>query len=134
MIQRVQTVYLFLALLSSLLGCFYFPIIEGPELSSLAMNDITYLISFVLSALLSLLAVFSYKDRKRQVVLGRLVVIINFVLFGLILYLYFTAYDTSSFTLGTGSFMPIASVILTSLANRAIMKDESLVRAAERFR
>jgi peptidoglycan/LPS O-acetylase OafA/YrhL len=89
---------------------------------------------FMLSAALSLFAIFRFKNRKQQVVLGRLNVILNFILFAIILYTYFEVIKPNDGSLGLATFIPISTVIFTSLANRAIMADEALVRAADRFR
>lgn len=97
-------------------------------------NDPVFFSMFLLSALISLYSIFRFKNRKQQVVSGRINIIINFVLLGFILYFYFTGFDTSTSTLGFGAFIPIICVVLISLANRAIMRDEALVRAADRLR
>ena len=89
---------------------------------------------FVLSTLVSLFSIFRYKNRQQQVVSGRINVILNFVLFGLILYHYFGSMDTEASKLAFGSFVPILTVVFITLANRAIMRDEALVRAADRLR
>lgn len=133
MIQRIQSVYLFLAALVSGGLVFLFPVFVASEALMITQYPI-FMTGFLLSAALSLITVFRYKNRQTQVVLGRLNVILNFVLFGLILYMYFENFGSVEASLGLASFIPLIAVILISMANRAVMKDEALVRAADRLR
>lgn len=133
MIQRIQSVYLFLAALVSGGLVFLFPVFVASEALMITQYPI-FMTGFLLSAVLSLITIFRYKNRQTQVVLGRLNVILNFVLFGLILYMYFENFGSIEASLGLASFIPLIAVILISMANRAVMKDEALVRAADRLR
>lgn len=134
MIQRNQTIYLFLAALCSGGLIFLFPTFTKDGQLTMAKDDPTFLIMFLLSAALSLFALTRFKNRKLQVVLGRLNVILNFVLFAGLLYTYFVQYKDAGGSVGLAIFIPIAAVVLISLANRAIMGDEALVKAADRLR
>ncbi len=99
------------------------------------LNDPTFTIMTVLSTLISLFSIFRYRNRQQQVVSGRINIILNFTLFGLMLFLFFTLKKESEMiNVHLTSFIPIISVVLISLANRAIMKDEALVRSADRLR
>ncbi len=135
MIQRIQSLYLLGAAVAS--GCLIilFPLFESADGQPyMIMNDAVFLSLTVLSTLISIFSIFRYKNRKQQVMSGRFNIIINFVLFGLILWMYFSVYQPDGGSFGVGAFMPIVAVILISLANRAIMKDEMLVRSADRLR
>jgi len=61
--------------------------------------------------------------------------ILNFILLGLFVY---QSLNLSGETLvsekGIGMFLPIGSIILLVLANKAIKKDEDLVKSADRIR
>ena len=76
-----------------------------------------------------------YKNRKLQFVLGRLNIILNFILLG------FFAYQSLNISgealvseKGIGIFLPILSIVLLALANKAIKKDEDLVKSVDRLR
>ena len=67
MIQRIQTLWLFIATLT-MVSLFYFPIykISGDLLK--IGNDFLAIILVVLSMVLSVIALFSYKNRKSQLI------------------------------------------------------------------
>lgn len=135
MIQRIQSIYLLLAAVATGILIFLFPLYgyEGKVYATL--DDPIFTTMAVLSTLISLFSIFRYKNRRQQVVSGRINIIINFVLLGFILYLYFTTIqEAPQGHLDLGSFMPLVAVILIAMANRAIMKDEELVRSADRLR
>lgn len=134
MIQRIQSIYLLLAALVS--GCviFFVPLFVFGEGSYYILDDAIFTAMTVLSAIISLFSIFRYKNRQQQVVSGRINIILNFVLFGLILYMFFGNSSMKEASFGVGTFIPIIAVVLITLANRAIMKDETLVRAADRLR
>lgn len=134
MIQRIQSVYLLLAAVASGIFIFLFPLYGVGDTQYMILNDPTFVVLTVLSTLVSLFSIFRYRNRKQQVVSGRINIIVNFVLFGLILWMFFSTMNVDDAYLGVGAFMPIAAVIFIILANRAIMKDEALVRASERLR
>lgn len=135
MIQRIQSVYLLLAAVATGILIFLFPLYMYEGAEAYILNDAIFTTMAVLSTLISLFSIFRYKNRKQQVVSGRVNIIVNFCLLGFILYLYFTEINGQpDAKLGLGTFMPLVAVILISLANRAIMKDEELVRSADRLR
>ena len=112
----------------------FLPIYSSGEESLYILKDPVFLGITILSALISLFSIFRYRNRQQQVVGGRINIIINFVLFGLILWRFFEIKDGGAYTLTLGSCMPLIAIVFISMANRAIMKDEALVKAADRFR
>ncbi|MDG2152208.1 MAG: DUF4293 family protein, partial [Polaribacter sp.] len=73
--------------------------------------------------------------RKLQFVIGRLVILINLFLLGLLIYVSLTLPGEISISeKGIGMFLPIIVVLLVVLANKAIKKDEDLVKSADRLR
>ena len=134
MIQRIQSIYLLLAGVSNGILIFLLPmfIIDGNP--RMVLEDPTFTIMTVLSTLVSLFSIFRYRNRQQQVVSGRINIILNFVLFGLILFMFFTLRESNEVMFHAATFMPIISVVFISLANRAILKDEALVRSADRLR
>lgn len=143
MIQRVQSLYLILAAIVSGLLAFIFPfyiyngemvgIEQAFRADSLLLKAIASL--FMLSAVLALVSLFLFKNRNTQIVINRLNIILNFLLLGLIVYqLQTLSGETSVSEKGIGSFLPLIVVVLLSLATKAILKDERLVKSADRLR
>lgn len=133
MIQRIQSVYLLLAAIASGVVIFFLPLFKMGDSAHMVMNDPIFFAITVLSTLISIFSIFRYKNRQQQVVSGRINIILNFVFFGFLMYMFYDGLKEGD-SLGTGAFIPIAVVVLVTLANRAIMKDEALVRAADRLR
>ena len=136
MIQRIQTLYLLIAFGISAGLIFVFDLYTDINQGLVfAKDNYLYLGLFLGSALLSLISIFSFKNRKSQFVLGRLNIILNFILLGLFVYL---SLNLSGETLvsekGIGMFLPIISIVLLVLANKAIKKDEDLVKSVDRLR
>ncbi|MFP9098387.1 DUF4293 domain-containing protein [Flavobacterium sp. RHBU_24] len=138
MIQRIQSIYLLLAVISSGILPAFLPLYtlrNGEEVT--VYSNLAYVFLFAFSAVLSIMSIFSYKKRKNQFVFGRLNIILNFILLGLFIYRSLNvsgeAYTEVS-EKGIGMALPLVSIVLLSLANRAIRKDENLVKSADRLR
>ena len=70
MIQRIQTVFLFLISITSVMGLFFFPPIDFPDLGlPIPMVLKSYLI---LTAALAFLTLLLFKSRKTQLLMNRL--------------------------------------------------------------
>jgi hypothetical protein len=136
MIQRIQTLYLVLAAIVSAGLIFVFHLwTTGAELPFFAKDNPYYFGLFAASAILSLLSIFSYKNRKFQFVLGRLNIILNFILLGLFVYQSLNISGEADVSeKGIGILLPILSIVFLVLANKAIKKDEDLVKSVDRLR
>ncbi len=136
MIQRIQTLYLFLSVVISAGLIFVFHLWTNTEdVKVFAINDYLYLSLFLASALLSLIAIFSFKNRKSQFVMGRLNIILNFILLGIFVYQSLNiSGETNVSEKGIGILLPIFSIVCLVLANKAIKKDEDLVKSVDRLR
>jgi hypothetical protein len=136
MLQRIQTVYLILALLFSGVLPFIFPLwknMDGKDYFFMA--DFSYVTLYGLSTTFSLLSILSFKKRQLQFVLGRLNMIFNLILLGLFVYRTLNLSGEASVSeKGIGMFLPIVSIVLLVLANKAIKKDEDLVKSVDRLR
>lgn len=76
-----------------------------------------------------------FKNRKKQFVLGRINILINFYLLGVLLYQSLNLSGEISISeKGIGIFTPIIVVVLLVMANKAIKKDEDLVKSVDRLR
>ena len=137
MIQRIQTVYLFLAFVVIGVLPYIFPLWKmsnGKEFYFMA--DMVYTPIFGLITTLSLLSILFYKKRQNQFVMNRLNMILNLILLGLFVY---RSLKVSGETVvvsekGIGMFLPIVAIVLLVLANKAIKKDEDLVKSVDRLR
>lgn len=137
MIQRIQTIYLLLAFVATGVLPFVFPLWkmdDGKEY--MFMQNQIYVIAFGLSTTLSLLSIVSYKKRQNQFVIGRLNMILNLILLGLFVYrsLNLSGETAVVSEKGIGMFLPIVAIVLLVLANKAIKKDEDLVKSVDRLR
>ena len=137
MIQRIQTIYLILAFVVTGILPFLFPLWtmnDGKDY--FFMYNQIYVIVLGLSTTLTVLSIVSYKKRQNQFVIGRLNIILNLILLGLFVY---RSLNVSGETVlvsekGIGMFLPIVAIVLLVLANKAIKKDEDLVKSVDRLR
>ena len=136
MLQRIQTVYLLIAAIVSAGLIFVFNLWttkEGVQL--FAQEELLYFGLFLGSAFLSLISIFMFKNRKSQFVLGRLNIILNFILLGLFVYQSLNLSGEANVSeKGIGILLPIFSIVFIALANKAIKKDEDLVKSVDRLR
>ena len=141
MIQRIQSVWLFLAALV-MATIFYFPSYKFSGTSQLPLTIGTDFIGIILAALsivLSLFTIFRFKNRKSQIGLTW----INILLcIGLQAWLFvrinnFTSDPVNANIAGyywVGTFLPLATLILLFMAKAGIRKDEKLVKSLDRLR
>jgi len=154
MIQRVQSVYLALALVVTGL-MFFFPLgtfLGGVEQFRLYLGGLynaegvrvenTSLMSgFALTAMLqSTVAIFFYKKRPVQINLCNLAMsFLAGLQFLVCFYLWSTFKDMTGFTPNAFSFsvaavLPVIAFILVWLAMRGVKRDDAMVRSLERVR
>jgi len=144
MIQRIQTLYLLLSAILSGGISFVLPFWTDNNgevyflldlFDTLDWKFVSLLIAFVLSALLSLLSIFQYKNRKQQIVINRINIVVNFYLLGILVYHLLTVPGENQISeKGIGLFIPTLVIVLLVLANKAIQKDERLVKSVDRLR
>ncbi|MFG4005195.1 DUF4293 domain-containing protein [Flavobacterium aquidurense] len=136
MIQRIQTVYLILTFLITGVLLFFIPLWTlNNGKPFYFMQDQFYTVLLGLSTVLTIFSIISYKKRQNQFVMGRLNIILNLILLGLFVY---RSLNLSGETVvsekGIGMFLPIVAIVLLVLANKAIKKDEDLVKSVDRLR
>jgi len=144
MIQRIQSVYLLLATLISGGLIFVFNLWINELGSKFFVIDsfstgnvmlIAMAVLFFVSALISGITIFKFKNRQLQFVLGRLTILINFFLLGILVY--FSQNLSGEIQVsekGIGLLIPIFTILLVVMANKAIKKDEELVKSVDRLR
>ena len=122
MIQRIQTVYMLIAGVVAAM----------PILFSL---DWLRTLLFAISAVVALYTIFKYKKRNLQQLLNWLNIVINFTLLGIFVYRMLNSSGESIISeKGVGVFVPVLSIVFLFLANKAIRRDEKLVKSADRLR
>ncbi len=129
MLQRIQTVWIVLAVLGTV-----FLNITAQDFdilgAYLTINALT-----IILILFGVLSIFSYKNRKRQILLNTISIIINALLIGLLAYwLLNLSGGIKVPEKGIEPVFPLISVVCLLLANVYIRKDERLVKSVDRLR
>lgn len=143
MIQRIQAIYLLLSSIASggLIFIFNLWISKGEKIfvldlfsnKSISLQLIP--IMFFISSILAIVNIFIFNNRKLQFVIGRILILINLFLLGLLIYQsLMISGEISVSEKGIGMFLPILAILLLVLANNAIKKDEDLVKSVDRLR
>ncbi|MDC7999399.1 DUF4293 domain-containing protein [Gilvibacter sediminis] len=136
MLQRIQTVYMLLASLA-LIGLYvWFPVVADNAGQVLVSKDeLLVAIPMALAILVIAISIFQFKKRQLQFVLNRLAILLNFFLLGVFVY---RALSVSGEAIasekGIGLLVPVVSIVFLALANKAIRRDEELVKSADRLR
>lgn len=136
MIQRIQTVYLILVvILGGVLPYFLGLWSDSIEDEVFVDGQIWILLAFCGSAVLAFISILLFKNRKNQFVLNRLNMILNLFLLGFFVYRSLNlSGGTTVSEKGIGMLIPVFSIVFLTLANRAIKKDEDLVKSVDRLR
>ncbi len=141
MIQRIQSVYLFLALLA--LGALFsrLPLIKPIDIATAdSLNEgffIAQEILFGLSALLTFAGIFLYANRKRQMVVVKLAIVLTvfgLIAFGVEYFVLNGKLGAANLKLDPFALIGTVALILQVMGNRGIAADEKLVRSADRLR
>ncbi len=129
MLQRIQTIWIILAVLGAV-----FLNLTGQDFDILG-GKLTINVSTIILILAGLLSIFSFKNRKRQMLLNNISLIINALLVGLLIYWLLNLSGGIQFPeKGIEPIFPFISVICLLLANVYIRKDERLVKSVDRLR
>lgn len=129
MLQRIQTIFLIIAALSA--AALHFTGMDVKIFGNHYIVAATTLFSFVLS----LVSVFSYKNRPRQIMLNNFNMMINALLTGVLLYWLLTLSGGIDFPeKGIEPVFPFIALFCLFLANLNIRRDERLVKSVDRLR
>ena len=149
MIQRIQSLYLLLVIIAYTL-LFFFPIATYTAMSSDNLTEITtrfsllgitnansnstipLMVAVILLAIAALVTIFLYKKRLLQIKITAIVLLAHM---GLVVALFYSggkigvnpAYDA-------GMYIALIPLVFLVLANRAIRRDEKMVRSTDRLR
>ena len=135
MIQRIQTIFLIVVAIIGGVLPFWLNLWSVDEDFVFAKDILAVAVIFYISTALALLGIAMYNNRKNQFVVNRLNMILNLFLLGFFVY---RSLNLSGETLvsekGIGMLIPVFSIVFLTLANRAIKKDEDLVKSVDRLR
>ena len=136
MLQRIQTVYLIIAGIIMGAGYTWFPVVQNEMgVAVIERNEPLVFGLIFISVTLVIISILSFKKRQLQFVLNRLNIISNFVLLGVFVYRSLTlSGETLVSEKGIGVLLPIISIVFLVMANKAIKKDEDLVKSVDRLR
>jgi len=142
MIQRIQSIYLAVVFALSAILPLVLNLWDDSKKEVFALellSDLSIIaklvpVFFLISALLAIVSIFKYKKRQLQFVLGRIIILINLFLLGILIYLSLNIPGEASSEKGIGMFIPVVVILFTVLANKAIKKDEDLVKSVDRLR
>lgn len=142
MIQRIQSIYLAIVFALSAILPLVFKLWDDSKKEVYALellSDLSIIaklvpVFFLISALLAIVSIFKYKKRQLQFVLGRIIILINLFLLGILIYLSLNIPGEVSSEKGIGMFIPVVAILFAVLANKAIKKDEDLVKSVDRLR
>ncbi|MDD3459140.1 MAG: DUF4293 domain-containing protein [Weeksellaceae bacterium] len=136
MIQRKQSVFLILAAVISGVSTWIAQLWKEMDGEWVKPEDnITVGVLFLISTFLSLFALFVFKNRKLQIQLTFMNIILNFLLIGYLIYgLTNLPGEFNDSEKGIGLLTPFAVIAMLMLANHFIRKDEKLVKSVDRFR
>ncbi len=133
MIQRIQTIYFFLA--ATALGLlFAFPLgTVGQTLNFIGHHPIA-LTSSILGIVFSLIALCFFKNRKFQRKLALLAIFSTAIVIGSLVYILVFNPTSRVETFGFGTLLPILALIFLLLAIKGINKDDALISSMDRLR
>jgi hypothetical protein len=147
MIQRIQTIYIFIAavLVALLLqldfaelaveGQLYVFNAKGIISDGQILFDGLPVMGFIgLITLLHLIIIFLYKKRIRQIRFLSFTILLLLGLVGVMFYFLYAAFDSAEIAFKIPVVFPVLAVILDYLAIRSIGKDEALIRSLNRIR
>ncbi|MEI6122591.1 MAG: DUF4293 domain-containing protein [Bacteroidota bacterium] len=147
MLQRIQSLYLLVVVIAYVL-LFFFPVAQfsaNGMVYSFSLLEITngnsnstipLIIAVVLLIITVLLTIFLYKKRVLQIKITGILVLAHI---GFILALFYAAGTVTKSvdavaTYDAAAYIALVPLIFLVLANRAIRKDEKLVRSNDRLR
>lgn len=136
MLQRIQTLYMILALLAMVVLYIWFPVVvDEASTITLDVGNPLIVVPIIGIVFLTLFSIINFKKRQLQFVLNRLSIVLNFVLLGVFVYKSLSVPgETLVSQKGIGVLLPIISIVLLVMANKAIKRDEDLVKSVDRLR
>ena len=144
MIQRIQSLYL---LICTILPIVFIWLIYQNDLGVIILalpdNFDIILALNVLTSIISFVTIFYYKRRRTQFVLCRLNILLNFSILACFYFVYIQDFGLNFYVteelfrmeiFDIVNLIPIICIFLLVAANRAIKKDEDLIKSMDRIR
>jgi len=137
MIERVQTIFLFLSAIQSVVVFVGIPLwIDASGIQVDIKNNTLICLPLILGCFMSLIIIFSYKNRLRQMKLCRINIIFNILIIAL--YVFLLSFNNFQSLLETnfrfGFFIPLINFLLLTTALYYIKKDDDLIKSIDRVR
>ena len=132
MLFRIQILYILFASIVPIIW-FY----SNPSVSLLDLFRLLFFVLFFLfvSFLLSIISVFFYKKRLTQIKLIKINILLNIFILGVELYdALFSSGGYEKYNIVYSIIPSVSIIVLLLLANRAINRDEQLVKSIDRLR
>ncbi|HPW66869.1 MAG TPA: DUF4293 domain-containing protein [Salinivirgaceae bacterium] len=137
MIQRIQTLFLLAAVICGVI-LFFIPVASAIDANGLIFvtgiegSTKWYLhLIFYPCIILPFAQIFMFKNRVKQIKIGKLA-IAYWIIWAVIFVILSLSIDNLKPSFGT--IIPLLSILFIYLANKAIKKDEDLVRSIDRIR
>lgn len=157
MIQRIQTLYLILAILALALLFFlpmatYLSDLEYLKLYVTGVKNMApdgavpfgislalpLIIAVIAIAIMAGISISLYRNRSKQIQLTNVAVLLNILFILAVLFVYIPMVEKKTGiapdTTMIGIYLPVISLMFLVLANRSIKRDEKLVRSIDRLR
>ena len=129
MLQRIQTVFMFLALLTT--GFYAY---LGFQMT-LVPDCKLYMVGGSVASVLVLINIFMYANRSLQIKLNIVAILLLIILLGLSIYQNgFLSGEKQFSEKDIRLFIPFISIVLLLIANKYIKRDERLVKSVDRIR
>ena len=129
MLQRIQTIWMALAVFASV-----FLFMSAQDVTIFEDFPVITVGCYVLG-LVGIFSIFSYRDRKRQLLLNKISIVINALLTGLLVYwLLKLSGGIDIPEKGIEPIFSVLAIICLLLANIYIARDERLVKSVDRLR
>jgi len=131
MIQRIQTLYLFVAAILSSLAAFVFPMYVVDENIFRATDSMWLFFTFGWAMATFSGAILMFQKRSFQLLLVRIGMLSSLIILGLLIREIMNV-EAASATYGV--VVPMLNIILAFLASRGIQKDEAKIKSLDRLR
>ncbi len=129
MIQRIQSIFMILAVLAAV-----FLFITAQDVEVFGITSLVSIVCVVL-VLVGAFSLFSFKNRKRQIMLNTFSLMINVLLIALLIFWLQNLSGGIDFPeKGIEPIFPSIAVLCLFIANIYIRRDEKLVKSVDRLR
>ena len=130
MIQRIQSLYLLLLAIFSVIGLFFLPFFD---LSLIIFSTAVLLKVYIAQSItLSIFSLLLFKKRKVQLWINRIQMGIQLLFIIFLIYAWASVRITDMHLIWLA--LPLQAIVFLFLANKGISKDEDLIRSVDRLR